>query len=233
MAISTEWFASTLLGKDGFMRSQYSASTFVRRAFGDFEDYTPSWLTSTTTIPGWTATAVGASTLVMADNVGGVLQLTSAAIEDNGIQIQTDGEIILPATDKDIWFEAKVLTNDPLQTDFFVGLCTTDTSIIATNPDNAIGFWLIDGAADILFEVADGTGAPIDTGSDIVVNTFIRLGFYVESNTRVTPYINGVAGTAVTANIPATELALSFALLTGEGSANRLDIDWYRYVQLR
>jgi len=202
-------------------------------AYGHFDDFTPSDLVGTSSLPGYTATAVGASTLVMADAATGVLQLTSGGTENNGIQIQTDGEIFLPAANKDIWFECRVRGNDVTEVDWFIGLCTTDTSIIATNPDDAIGFWTHDGDVNIDFEVSTGTGTPTDTGDDLANNTWVQLGFYINGVTSVTPYINGTAETAITADIPAVEMALSFACLTGEGSVNRLDIDWYKIVQLR
>ncbi|HUU90642.1 MAG TPA: hypothetical protein VM238_05460 [Phycisphaerae bacterium] len=235
MSIRSTWQNSSLLGKDGFCRCVYSAATFAPLQYMAFTDFVPAPIKDADEMPGWTVTLSGGGegSLVMADEAGGILQLTPAAAEDQGIQIQTDGEMFLPAATKDIWFEARIRGNDVTQVDWFAGLCTTDTSIIASNPDNAIGFWTHDGDANLDFEVADGTGAPVDTTVDLADNTWINVGFLVNGVTSVTPYINGVAYTAVTANIPATELALSFAVLSGEGAANRLDIDWVRCTQLR
>jgi len=201
--------------------------------YGKFDDFSPGGLVSSTSLAGFSTTVVSSGTLVMADAAGGVLQLTPGGTEDHGVQIQTNGEMFLPAATKDIWFECRVRGNDVTEVDWFLGLCTTDTSIIASNPNDAIGFWTHDGDVNIDFEVADGTGTPTDTTSDLANNTWVRLGFYVNGVTSVTPYINGTAGTAVTANIPAVEMALSFACTTGEGSVNTLDIDWYKIVQLR
>jgi len=203
--------------------------------YGTFEDFTPSILYSTTAYPGYAVTVATSGTLVMADAAGGVLQLTPAAAENQGIQMQTDGEIFLPAANKDIWFECRVRGNDVTEVDWFIGLCETDTNIIQANPTNVIGFWTHDGDANIDFEVSSSVGAAAaDTGTDLADNTWIRLGFFVNGITSVTPYINGTAQTAIGAtNIPATELALAFAVLSGEGQANRLDIDWYKIVQRR
>lgn len=237
MGIHTKWFASTLLGDDGGILTEYSPATFARNEYGEIDHFTPSWIMSTTTYAGFTVVAVGASTLVMADSAAGVLQLTTSNVENEGIQMQTDGEIFLPAAGKDIWFEAKILSNDPTENDIFVGLCTTDTTIIASNPADVIGFWVHDGDANIDFEVSAtaGGGAPVDTGQDLAPNVFRRVGFHVDGLSRVTPFIDGVKYAAATTvvNIPAVEMALSFAVLTGEGQINRLDLDYYRILQLK
>lgn len=202
--------------------------------YGMFEDFAPSMITSTTTYPGYTVTVATGGTLVMADEVGGVLQLTPGGTENYGIQMQSDGEIFLPAANKDIWFECRVKGNDITQVDWMLGLTTTDTAIIASIPDDLIGFVTHDGDDNVDFQVrAGGTGAAVDTTVDLVATEYMTLGFYINGVTSVTPYINGTAYTAITTNIPATEMALSFACLTGEAAVNTLDIDWYKIVQKR
>jgi len=208
-------------------------------AYGMFEDFAPSKIVSTSSYPGFTVTAITTGTLVMADRVGGWLQLTPNNSTGHGVQMQSDGEIFLPAADKDIWFECSVRGNDITKVNWFIGLATTDTDIIGSNPADLIGFHTHDGDANIDFEVSAtaGAGSEVDTLSDLSNNTAVRLGFYVNGVTSVTPYIDGTANTTATsttvANIPAVEMALSFACTTGEGQVNTLDIDWYKIVQLR
>ena len=236
----SEWRKTDgLLGYDGFCRSIFAGGApFAREYFGTSEDFSLGGdIISTTAYAGWTVTAVGASTLVMGDVLGGQLQLTTSAVEDQGIQMITDGEIFLPAALNDIWFEAQVSGNDVTEVDWFLGLCTTDTTIIASNPADVIGFWTHDGDANLDFEVSAtaGAGAPVDTLTDLANATAIRIGFHVNGLTNVTPHINGVANatatSAVVANIPAVEMTLAFAILAGEGVAKNLNLVWFRIVQ--
>ena len=243
MATTTEhsqWLKTDgLLGYDGFCRGIFAGGApFAREYFGISEDFSLGGdIVSTTAYAGWTVTAVGASTLVMGDVLGGQLQLVSSAVEDQGIQMITDGEIFLPAALNDIWFEAQISGNDVTEVDWFVGLCNTDTTIIASNPADVIGYWTHDGDVNLDFEVSAtaGAGAPVDTLIDLADNTTIRVGFHVEGLTKVTPYINNVKNATATSttvvNIPAVEMTLAFANLTGEGVANNLNLDWFRIVQ--
>lgn len=236
----SEWWGDAQVGRDGFCRTIFAPAPMARFEYGQYDDFAPGFITSTTTYPGFTVTEEGnGGTLVMADEVGGVLQLTAdGTAENDGIQMQTH-EFILPAADKHIWFECKVKGNDVIQTDWFIGLCTTDTTIITGNPADIIGFHSHDEDVNIDFEVSAtaGAGTPVDTTSDLTDDTWVRLGFWVNGLTSVVPYIDGVANATATsttvANIPAVELGLAFACLTGEAAANTLEIDWYRIVQLR
>ncbi len=234
------WRSDALLGRDVNCRAIYGEGAFAREYFGSFSHFTggdDDFVAGGASYPGWTTTAVGASVFAKVDEVGGVLRLLPNALDNDGIQMQT-AEMFLPAAGRDIWFEAKIRGDDVTEVDWFVGLCTTDTTIIATNPADVIGFWTHDADLNLDFEVSAtaGGGAPVDTLTDLADNAWIRVGFWVQGLTRVVPFINGVANatatSAVVANIPAVEMGLAFACLTGEGVANTLDIDWYRIVQL-
>lgn len=240
--IHAEWWnTDAQVGRDGFCRTLYGEPAFAREYYGDSSDFTggdDNFIAGGAGYAGWSFTAVGASVLQKVDAVGGILRFLPNANDNDGLQIQTDGEMFLPSANSDIWFEARIRGSDVTQVDYFLGLCTTDTTIIATNPADVIGFWKHDADANVDFEVSAtlGAGAPVDTTSDMADNTWIRLGFWVQGLTQVVPYINGVANATATsatvANIPAVEMALAFACLTGENVANTLDIDWFRIVQL-
>ena len=208
--------------------------------YGDMEEFCPSRIMSTTTYAGYTVTAITAGTLVMADAVGGVLQLTGGANDGEGIQMQTDGEIVLPAVGKDIYFEARVALADADDADWFVGMANTDTNVFSTQPTALIGFAGDDGDVNLDFQVRDGgTGAAADSGTDMADGTYINLGFHVydfvvAGTGTVMPYINGAPQTAVTANLTDEELAITFGMLNGATTANQaLSLDWYWWLQLR
>lgn len=225
-----------LLGRDRSRRCQFSPPTFARFQFGHFEHYSPGELTGVATYPGWTVTAIGAGTLVMLDRVGGWLELLSGVVENQGIQMQTQ-ECFLPAADRDIHFGIRIRSNDVTQNDIFVGLSTTNATLVTAPAANLIGYWTHDGDANLDFQCQATAlaAAAVDTGEDLADDIPIELGFFVNGITSVHTYINGVEDTTalvnVVAQIPITELALSFAVLTGEGAQNTLEIDAYSIVQ--
>lgn len=229
-----DWKNQGLLGKDGWCRTLPGAAAFARRYYGAFDHFAPSRLASTTAYDGFTVTAITAGTLVMADAVGGWLNLTGGAADGRGIQMQSDGEMFLPAANKDIWFEARIKVADADDIDWFLGLASTDTNIFSTDPTELIAFRGDDGDANIDFQVRNGgTGAQADSGTDLSDATARILGFHVIGATSVVPYINGSAQTAVTSNMPTAEMALTFGMLDGATTAsNTLGLDWYRIVQL-
>jgi len=238
MAIPTnEWRNGGLVGRDGFCRTVPEQAAFARKYYGDFDHFIRGPLTGSTAAVGWTVTQITATssgTLVMADEAGGWLNLTGGTHDGAGIQMQSDGEAFLCAANKDIWFEASIKATDADDLDWFLGLASTDTNVFSTDPSDIIAFRGDDGDANIDFQARKaGTGDQADTATDLVNATAIRLGFYVKGVTSVTPYINGAAQTAVTSNIPTSEMCLTFGMLNG-GTANNniLAIDWYRVLQL-
>jgi len=233
------WHRETLYGRDRTRMCQFSPPTFARGQFGNFSHFcAPEEYEDNNTIDGWTSTLVGASTLVLLDRVGGWLQLLGAGAENDGVNMQQEHESFLPAADRDIHFGCSIEMIDAEQTDFFIGLAPKDTTVIATPPTDLIGYWTHDGDSNLDFQcqsVANGLVAAVDTGVDLVSGTAIELGFFVNGVTSVHTYINGVEDStfavAAAADIPAVEMALTFAMLSGEVAANDLKIDWYSIVQ--
>lgn len=232
--IRSEWLNGALVGVDGFCRTISLEAAMARKSYGFHDHFAPSKITANNAYPGFTVTAITAGTLVMADVAGGWLCLTGGGADGHGIQMQSDGEMFLPAADKDIWFEASVKVLDADDCDWFLGLASTDTNVFSTDPTDIIAFRGDDGDANVDFQVRKaGTGAQADSATDLTNNAAMRLGFHVNGVTSVTPFINGTALTAVTTNIPIVELALTFGALDGATQANNfLAIDWYRILQL-
>lgn len=239
MTITSEWQRSdALVGRDGFCRTEYAPAPFLRECYSQYEDFTPSLLGSTTTYAGYTVTQitlVGSGILVMADAVGGVLQVRGGPAVNEGIQMQSDGELFLPAAGLDMWYECRLALDDADDAEWMAGLASTDANVLNVDPTELICYRGNDGDLNLDFQVRNGgAGATADTGTDMADGTYIDLGFWVVSNTSVIPYINGVAQTAVTANIPTAEMSLTFAILNGATTADQnLNIDWYRILQLR
>ena len=209
----------------------------ARKQYGWFEHFAPGHLVDTTHYPGWTVTGITATstgTLVMADAAGGWLNLTGGTHDGSGIQMQSDGEMYIPAANKDIYFEAAIKIADADDIDWFLGLASTDTNVFSTDPSDIIAFRGDDGDANIDFQTRKATsGDQADTTSDVSNGTAVLLGFHVRGVTNVTPFINGTALTPVTATIPIVEMALTFGMLNGGTTGNNtFGIDWARIVQL-
>ncbi|KKL04594.1 hypothetical protein LCGC14_2614490, partial [marine sediment metagenome] len=77
-----------------------------------------------------------------------------------------------------------------------------------------------------------GASAGIHT---MVSGTYVTMGFKIDGVTSITPYINGAAGTPITATIPDDEhLAPYFLVRNGDGTTQQvLHVDYVKVVQLR
>jgi len=96
-----------------------------------------------------------------------------------------------------------------------VGLNSTTTAA-----QNANGvYWMYD-SANTKFQfctTASSSTTATALGSDVVADAWYRLGFEINDDaTSVTPYINGVAQTAQTTNIPATSTLLHLSACWGK-----------------
>lgn len=188
----------------------------------------------------WTITAVsvgtGTSTVALTDNPAGTVRVNTAANENDGAQAQSDAATFKLASTNLLWIDWRVnLTDDATQSDAFVGLSIADTTIIAGAPDDIIYWHKDDGDTNWDFTCRkNGTSTDRAAEATAVAATQVILGFTWDGTTA-TPYVDGVAGTATTTNVPDdVNLRLSFGYLNGAGTAQNegMDIDWCRYVMI-
>lgn len=197
-----------------------------------------------TTLAGYIATQATAGAVILADAVGGVLQLDSAsATQHQGIQIQKTGEAFKPAAGKDIWFECAFSIDDTYdKVQLFAGLGSDDTTIMpsgvmdSTNA-NYIGFGIPTTGAGTgkLYgckATAEGTVASAFT---IAEGTTIKLGFKVNGVTSIEFWVDGVknSSTLLTANIPIVELKPTFVCQSDGTNDPIMNLDWFRVLQIR
>lgn len=209
--------------------------------YGLVEDFTNCPIDDTTLRPTnftWTLVDVGSGTTTAAikDAAGGRLRIEAAGNEDDGAQGQMVGEIIKLASGKPVWIDFKISLDEATQSDMFVGLSITDTTILASAPSDYIGFRKDDGDANIDFvAIKDTTATNVTAITTISAATDIVLGIYFDGAGTATPYYNGTKGTAITTNIPDDEeLRISLAYLNGAAqSAKGLECDYIRVVQIR
>jgi hypothetical protein len=186
-------------------------------------------------LSGFTHTAVevgaGNSTAVLADNT---LLITTAANDDDGVNLQVKGEAFDLASGNYTYFGINFQASEATQSDFLVGLCITDTTLLGGMTDG-IYFECLDASTDINFVLEkDST----ETTSASAVGTFadatnITLEFLFDG-TNVDAFVDGVVQTrlAVT-NLPDNEqLTPSIHFLTGAASAETMTVNWLRTIQI-
>lgn len=188
----------------------------------------------------WTTTAVsagtGTSTIALTGIQGGVLRINTAANEDDGAQAQSDAAIIKLAATNLLWMDFRInLTEEATQSDAFVGLADTDTTIIAGAPNDIVYWHKDDGDTNWDF-TADINGAgPTNLLIEhtAVAATQVILGFTYDGTT-LTPWVDGVkSANTIATNVPNDiALKISFGYLNGAAAAQNegMNIDWIRYA---
>ncbi|MCP4536254.1 MAG: hypothetical protein GY832_03835 [Chloroflexi bacterium] len=180
-----------------------------------------------------TVVEVGAGTTTAALSDGALL-ITTAANEDDGINLQLTAEAFDFATNNLVYFGINFQVSDATQSDTIVGVCITDTTLPGGMTDG-IYFECLDGSTDINFVLEkDSTettsAAAVGTLADA---TDITLEFRFDG-TNVDSFVNGVKQTrlAVT-NLPNDEqLTPSIAFLAGEAVAKTMTVNWMRTIQV-
>lgn len=190
-----------------------------------FDDFNHAPLSTEWTI---TATSVGAGTSAIStpDVAGGIARITTAANENDGLFAQTLGEIFLLESGKKTWLKARFSVGDAIESDFVIGLHSTDT----TPQDATMRFLFesVDGSAALYFNNDDNT---TDTDSSTVAtladDTFITVGAYYDGISTVNLFLNDVKVTAITGiTVPGAEMAVGFGYLNGAAGAETTDIDY-------
>lgn len=193
-------------------------------------------LASTTSLPGYTHTAMTSGNMTLtAGAAGGELVITAGAGDNQGGQIQGLSEAFTFAAAYPTYFGASIAVNDADQTDVFVGLAITDTSILDGVTDS-IGFRSVDESAVISGMTEKNNVESVIAAGTLLDDTYMIVEFYSDGKT-LHFYVNGseVASQAVSvATMPNDEfLAPTIAFLTGEATANTLGVKWAKAFQIR
>ncbi len=191
-------------------------------------------------VGGWTVTAVeggaGDTTLALkAGDKGGVLVITTDAAENDGANIQVNGEAFDLSGNYPLYFGCRFKLNaDATQNDILVGLCITDTDLLGGMTDG-IYFRKIDGATTLNFVLEkNSTETATAFGTALAIDTWYTVEFLF-NGAVVDWFVDGVKQTrpAVT-NLPNDEyLTPSIHFLTGEANANVCEIDWIKAIQVQ
>lgn len=187
------------------------------------------------------------------DEPGGVWRCDNGATTDNhGVTCQMPGSAWQVLTDRDIVYEIRLKSvNSVTAIDWIVGLCDITTTIPAgTNLTDAIVFRsgavgaspLNAGNADIICSVGTSlagswttsTMSEVDSGVNLVADTFVTLAFHVIGNQRVKMYVDGNEKLNITSNIPSSVALTPTVAIQNNGSVRGiLEIDYIFVSQVR
>lgn len=235
MAVHSRYISGALAFYEGHRSSLVDAiGTNVAKYVDDFI-YVP--VDDTTGDPtGWTSTMVeaGASnTTVTSANVqGGALLITTDSNENDGANIQLNGESFKLTAGVPLYFGARVKVSDATESDLFIGLAITDTDILGGVTDR-IGFEKLDGSTDLKFMVEkDSTETLSAAIKTVAADTWMKLEFFY-TGSALQIFVDNVEQTTVAlTNLPNDEeLRVSCQFLAGSAGAKTAQIDWIRAIQ--
>jgi hypothetical protein len=164
----------------------------------------------------------------------GVLLITCDENDNDGVNIQAQGEAFLLASGKECYFGAKIKIDEATESDFLVGLTITTTDALGGVTDG-VYFRKIDTSTTMNFVLEKGSAETATAyGTAIAADTWYTLEFYFDG-TNVDWYVNGALQTQpVTTNLPNTEwLSPIVHMLNGvEGGSLVGRVDWIRAIQI-
>ncbi len=203
--------------------------TLFHTYFEDFDYYTAA---------DWTVTEIGAGgTQAILDGNGGLLRVTTDALDNDAVAMQKLGESFLLTLGKKTFFKARLAAAKVTQSEFLVGLVITDTTPF--DATDGIYFRKDDGDANIDFVVRQDatTGSTEVVAGVAVAATMVDLAWFYDGIDRVYYAINGIVLGYITATtatfLPNTELTVTFAFINGEAGATTLDMDYVFAAQER
>lgn len=179
----------------------------------------------------WTITEIGAGgTSALGAGDGGWLVLTTDALDNDAIQIQTTVATFLMEAGKQAFFKARLKIEDATQSDMLIGLVLTDTT--AFDNTDGIFFQKDDGDTNLDFycqlDTTTGRSSQAAVGT-IADDTFITLGWRYDGVDTAYAYIDDVLVAKISATstyLPNAALAVTAAYRAGEAGAIAMTIDY-------
>lgn len=193
-------------------------------------------------------TDVGGSETI-SDAAGGVLAILTDGDDEDETYVSSISEMAIFVADKPIWFQARVKLAEASTdaSNIIVGLSDTvgaDTLLDAAGGpaasyDGAVWF-KVDGGTVWQFESSNaGTQVTTASAGAFVTDTWYEVGFIYDPSTAgttgiITPYLDGVAGTAQNiTNAGLQEMHIVLGAKAGSANAETLQVDYVKCVQIR
>jgi len=197
---------------------------------------------------GYAVATDGIGTTGAEDGLGGWLEVNATNTNNNATTVSSVNEAFLFDVDKKFVFKCRIKLTETNVNDAnwaigvsdvaTTGLLTADGGGPAANYDGAL-FFKVDGTMNIQFETSNDD-TPVTTAalSTFVSGTVYNLAFVYDYNdgvtALVTPYVNGVAGTAHSLTIAGLqEMHLVMCVQAGDANAESLMVDYVAIAQER
>lgn len=195
--------------------------TKVHTYFNDFDVYTAGDWTQTATSVG-----AGTSAITIDDSDGGVALVTTAANENDGIFIESQGESFLLESGKKTWIKARLFVGDAIESDLIVGLHST--SVTPQAATMRFLFESVDGSAALYFNSDNNTtDSDSSTVATLADDTWVVIGAYYDGVSSISLYLNEAKITTMTdITVPAAEMAIGFGYLNGAAGAETAGLDY-------
>ena len=196
--------------------------------FDDFDDHIAAQWTLTATSGG-----AGTSAVSIPDADGGLMRITTAADENDGLFAEWDSETFVVESGKQMWIKARLRVGDAEQSDLIVGLHSTDTTPL--DATHRFAFISEDGSASVFFNVDDNTtDADSSSVATLADDTWITLAAYYDGKGNISLYADDVKITTMTSvDVPSGELAVGLGYLNGAAGAETTDFDYLLVVKER
>ena len=216
-------------------------------AFTFFDDFFA--YDDTATVGNYVKVADSGGSETISDAAGGVFAIATDGDDNDEVYISSIKEFFLFAADKPIWFQARVKLAEAATDDSNIIIGLSDTVGANTLLDNGAGpaasydgavFFKVDGGTVWQFESSNaGTQVTTSSAGAFVTDTWYEIGFIFDPTTAgttgiITPYLDGVAGTAQNITLSGLqEMHILLGAKAGGANAETLQVDYVRCVQIR
>jgi len=232
--IKSRWVGSTLVYYDDY---DYR---FVKAVGPDVREWEMRFGSDFTTACEYTVTYVdiGAGTTVIAQGTtaGQRALITNAANENDSTNLQVVGTPFQLAVGHPLYFGAKIAISDATQSDLFVGLGNTDTTLMAAHALNlssdGIYFYKVDGGTVAVAGALKAAAASSVNSATAVTTSSMLYEIYYDGVGTVTYYHDGVEVTSMSAGFPTAVLTPSLFYANGAAAAKTATVEWMRCIQL-
>lgn len=202
----------------------------------------------TATVGNWVQVTDAAGTTGLNTSIlGGALNINATNTDNNETYELSASKAFKFAASKPLWFEAKIQLTEANTDDanFIIGLSSTGSANTLVDdgggpPSNYSGavFFKVDGGTVFQFETSNATTQNTTTNAGAFVSaTAYRVGFRFDPNDgttgKVTPYIDGVAGTTLDITLAsAAAMGIVMGVKAGGANAETLTVHHVRCVQI-
>ncbi|MGV0982630.1 MAG: hypothetical protein ACOYB0_09740 [Polynucleobacter sp.] len=212
-----------------------SEASWVDAIGRDVRKWEMRYGTDFTTACEYTVTAIGADTIVQGIVAGRRALITTAAAANSGVNLQTVGTPFQLASGKKLYFGAKLTFNTADGNDFFVGLASTDTAIIAAHAidigASAAGWYALSSTALVAYNEIHANSKT--TTATPVLDTNPHIYEFLYDGTNLNFYLDHALVAQHTTYVPTVVMAPSIVLQSSAvGAAETCAINWMRCIQL-